>query len=216
MKTNLTTLHNENGTFEMIEPVAGKRPVLAPLKLLLLWATVLILPPFGVQAAAVLTTLDSFGTIQDTNGNSIDGSYPSAALVQGSNGYPYGTTGYGGPYGYADYGPSGYGSVFKISTNGTLTTLYSFGSVQDTNGNALDGELPTALVQGRDGNFYGTTSGGGTHGYAEYGSDYGGTVFKISTNGTLTTLYSFGSVQDANGNALDGELPTALVHSGVS
>jgi uncharacterized repeat protein (TIGR03803 family) len=55
-------------------------------------------------------------------------------------------------------GTNGYGTVFKISTNGALTTLYSF-----TGGN--DGAYPDAgLVQGSDGYFYGTTDGGGTNG----------------------------------------------------
>ena len=67
--------------------------------------------------------------------------------------------------------------MFKISTNGALTTLYSF-----TGGN--DGANPQAgLVQGSDGNFYGTTS-------RRHEGDHG-TVFKISTNGALTSLYSF-------------------------
>jgi uncharacterized repeat protein (TIGR03803 family) len=72
--------------------------------------------------------------------------------------------------------------VFKISTNGVLATLYSFGS-------GSDGANPeAALVQGRDGYFYGTTSGFDI----STGSGYGnGTVFKISTNGALTGLYSF-------------------------
>ncbi len=56
-----------------------------------------------------------------------------------------------------------YGTVFKISTNGVLTSLYSFGSVQDTNGLALDGWGPSGLVQGSDGYFYGTTQYGGTN-----------------------------------------------------
>jgi uncharacterized repeat protein (TIGR03803 family) len=84
--------------------------------------------------------------------------------VQGSDGYFYGTTA-----GYS-------GTVFKISTNGALTTLYSFTY-------ANSGWDPNGLVQGSDGNFYGTTRDGGTYGH--------GTVFRISTNGALTTLYSF-------------------------
>jgi uncharacterized repeat protein (TIGR03803 family) len=65
--------------------------------------------------------------------------------------------------------------VFKITLTGTLTTLHSFDST--------DGDAPRALVQGTDGNFYGTTTQGGANGY--------GTVFKITPSGKLTTLDSF-------------------------
>ena len=137
---------------------------------------------FKISTNGALTSLYSF-----TGGN--DGANPDAGLVQGSDGNFYGTT-YGG-------GTNGYGTVFKISTNGALTSLYSF-----TGGN--DGANPNAgLVQGSDGNFYGTTYSGGTNSY--------GTVFKISTNGALTSLYSFtggndganpdaGLVQGSDGN----------------
>jgi uncharacterized protein (TIGR03437 family) len=67
--------------------------------------------------------------------------------------------------------------VFRITTDGTLTTLYSF------TGNA-DGASPEGLIQASDGNFYGTTLQGG--------ADLDGTVFKITPSGTLTTLHSFG------------------------
>ena len=95
------------------------------------------------------------------------------------------------------------GTVFKISATGALTTLYSF-----TGG--MDGGHPKAgLVQGSDGNFYGTTLFGG---YRNNLNNYGnGTVFKISATGALTTLYSFtggkdggtpyaGLVQGSDGN----------------
>src|SRR5208282_1590558 len=102
-------------------------------------------------------------------------------LVQGSDGYFYGTTTGGGT--------NSEGTVFRISTNGALTILYSFDSVQDTNGLPLDGANPQAgLVQGSDGHFYGTTYGyNGWHPF----TGYYGTVFRISTNGALSTLYSF-------------------------
>jgi uncharacterized repeat protein (TIGR03803 family) len=68
------------------------------------------------------------------------------------------------------------GTVFKVTTNGTLTILVSF--------NYANGAYPDAgLTLGNDGNFYGTTGEGGSNGY--------GTVFKVTTNGTLTTLGGF-------------------------
>src|ERR1039458_5015543 len=65
----------------------------------------------------------------------------------------------------------------------TVQTLYSF--------NGTDGANPAAaLTLGNDGNFYGTTEDGGSNGV--------GTVFKVTTNGTLTTLVSFNN-SGANG-----------------
>jgi uncharacterized repeat protein (TIGR03803 family) len=97
----------------------------------------------------------------------------------------YGTTSAGGTYGY--------GTVFKMTPAGKLTTLYSFCLQSGCD----DGETPTAsLVQGTNGNLYGTTSGGGANG------NYG-TVFEITTTGKLTTLYSFCSVSSCN----DGKNP---------
>jgi uncharacterized repeat protein (TIGR03803 family) len=183
MKTQLTTLHKASRTRELTEPVSGRKPVLA-LLMRLLWAAVLALPVFGAQAAVVFTSLYSF-----TGGN--DGSYPQSALVQGSDNNFYGTT-YGG--GTGGYGWQGNGTVFKISTNGALTTLHSFTGTND-------GASPNGLVLGSDGNFYGTTGGGGTNG--------AGTVFKITTNGALTTLYAFGSITNASGDPLDGATPYA-------
>ena len=109
---------------------------------------------FKISPNGALTNLYSF---TGTN----DGGDPYAGLVQGSDGNFYGTTGEGGT--------NGHGTVFKISPNGAMTTLYSF---QHYN----DGANPDAgLVQGSDGNFYGTTSNGG--------SERRGTVFQISIDG---------------------------------
>ena len=161
-----------------------RKPLAFPLRLL--WAAALVLPTFGAQAAVVLTTLHLF---TGTN----DGANPQAGLAQGSDGYFYGTTTKGGGTNGVGYG--GYGTVFKISTNGELTTLYSFGTITNANGVALDGADPVAgLVQGSDGYFYATTEGGGTNG-VEYGGY--GTVFKISTTGALTSFYSFTGGNDS-------------------
>jgi uncharacterized repeat protein (TIGR03803 family) len=128
---------------------------------------------FRISPGGVLTNLHSFG--------GADGAYPYAALVQGSDGNFYGTTSGSGS------GPSGNGTVFRISPGGVLTNLHSF--------SGSDGANPSAgLVQGRDGNFYGTTPSGGANGY--------GTVFKISSSGGLTTLWSFtNGVDGANSYA---------------
>ncbi len=128
--------------------------------------------------AQTFTTLHSF--------DSTDGSIPKGAPIQATNGKLYGITNSGGT--------NGDGTVFAITTNGTLATLYNFCSQTG----CTDGETPLAsLIQAADGNFYGTTSAGGTNGY--------GTVFQITTGGKLTTLYNFCSQT----NCTDGSAPIA-------
>ena len=188
MKTQARTLLNESRTSATTGTTSGRKPVLVGL-MRFLWAAALGLPALGAQAGVAFSSLHSFGV--STNGN-----IPNAGLVQGSEGFFYGTTGGGGTY-------TNYGTVFKISTNGTFTTLYSFTG-------SSDGANPQArLVQGSDGNFYGTTSGGGTY-MDQYGQGYG-TVFQISSNGLFTSLYSFGDNgygRDPNGlvQGSDGNL----------
>ena len=97
---------------------------------------------------------------------------PAAALFQGTDGNLYGTTARGGVHGN--------GTIFKSTASGTLTTMYSFCSLAS----CADGSSPlAALIQATDGNFYGTTQGGGAYNF--------GTVFKFTPGGTETTLYSF-------------------------
>jgi uncharacterized repeat protein (TIGR03803 family) len=119
---------------------------------------------FKITPSGVLTTLHSF--------NGADGEGPIAGLVQATDGSLYGTT-VGGGNSTCYPSANGCGTIFKITSTGSFATLYNF------QGN--DGSRPYgALVQGSDGNLYGTTTGTG----------YGSTVFKISLSGTLTTLYS--------------------------
>jgi uncharacterized repeat protein (TIGR03803 family) len=124
-----------------------------------------------------------------------DGEEPYGGLVQATNGDLYGITENGGANANS-------GTVFKITPGGTLTTLYSFCSQPE----CTDGELPYGgLVQATDGNLYGTTVLGGA-----YGQPYdkqGGTVFKITPKGELTTLYSFCSQPECT----DGSEPTAAL-----
>src|SRR6202043_232824 len=77
------------------------------------------------------------------------------------------------------------GTIFKIAPNGTLTTLYRFCSQGGSN--CTDGGGPsTGLIQALNGDFYGATAYGGA-----FNSGGGGTVFKMTPSGALTTLYSF-------------------------
>jgi uncharacterized repeat protein (TIGR03803 family) len=122
---------------------------------------------FKITPAGTLTTLYTFCA----QTNCTDGYVPVAGLALGTDGNFYGTTIQGGA--------NNYGTVYKFTPSGALTTLYSFCSQT----NCADGEEPfAALVQGGDRDFYGTTIAGGSGG--------GGTVFKITPEGTLTTLYS--------------------------
>jgi len=127
---------------------------------------------FKMTPGGTLTTLYSFGSPERG-----DGVWPMGGLVLATNGNFYGTTNYLGDCGSCDY-PSG--TVFRITPEGKLTTLYNF--------DFGDGAYPTgALVQGTDGNFYGTTSRGG-----DFAEDWAyGEVFKMTPEGGLTQLHVF-------------------------
>jgi len=134
---------------------------------------------FKISSGATLTTLHSF--------DGTDGAHPTTAgVMQGTDGNFYGTTLYGGA--------NGVGTVFKVTPSGTLTTLHSFCAQSG----CADGYWPyEGLVQATDGNFYGTAHLGGAYS--------GGTVFKITPDGTLTVLYSFCSQSECT----DGQEPFA-------
>ena len=131
---------------------------------------------FKMSPTGALRTLHNFA--------GSDGSQPLAGLAAGSDGNFYGTTNLGGSHNS--------GSVFKISSTGQFTLLHSFCSRTA----CADGQNPYAgLIQATDGNLYGTTLSGGSHG--------DGTVFRISHSGAFTTLYSF----CAHTGCTDGEFP---------
>jgi len=137
---------------------------------------------FKITPSGTLTTLYSFCT----QSGCTDGTYPIGGLVQAANGDLYGTTAFGGDAACSFAGLGGCGTIFKITPSGALTTLYTF----CTQSGCTDGQSPAAgLVQATNGDFYGTTQGGGA-GCLPYSC---GTVFKITPGGTLTTLYSFGT-----------------------
>jgi uncharacterized repeat protein (TIGR03803 family) len=135
--------------------------------------------------AQTITTEHSFTSNLSGNG---DGGIPMAGLVKDSSGNFWGTTSTGGT--------SQDGTVFKITTTGTYTTEHSFTDNLAGNG---DGGTPLAgLVIDSSGNFWGTTSTGGT--------SQDGTVFKITATGTYTTEHSFTDNLAGNG---DGGTPLA-------
>jgi len=142
---------------------------------------------FRISPSGVFTLLYTF-----TGGT--DGSFPAGGVIEGSDGNYYGTTVYGGDINAAGF--TGYGTIFRITPEGVLTTLYTF------LGEDADGASPYAgLVEGSDGNLYGTTNNdevGPTHYFV-------GSVFKLSKTGTgFTTLYHFGGGND--GGNPDGGL----------
>jgi uncharacterized repeat protein (TIGR03803 family) len=194
---------------------------------------------FSLSISGAMETIFTFN---GTNGSVQDGLGITCAVgVQTQAGAIYGTTAGGGAYGY--------GTVFRLNTNGTLTTLYNFDGTKDqgypttgvmlasdgnlygttspgfmgydgtngtvfrvtTNGeftnlcafNGTNGATPlSGLIQGADGNLYGTATTGGAHGL--------GTIFQVTTNGTLTALFSF---DNSTGGGSPGRVLGGLIQA---
>jgi uncharacterized repeat protein (TIGR03803 family) len=157
---------------------------------------------FKLTPAGTLTTLYNFCSLA----NCSDGDYPVSGLVQASDGNFYGATGL--------YSSQGNGTVYKITSSGSLTTLHNFCATSGCS----DGQFSSStLIQAGDGNLYGTTQDGGTNG--------SGTAFQITTSGTLTSLYSFCSTsgcpdgrapQSGLLQATDGNLYGTTARGGTS
>jgi uncharacterized repeat protein (TIGR03803 family) len=129
---------------------------------------------FRITPAGRETVLHSF--------TGSDGAHPYAGLIQGSDGNLYGTTSIGGA--------NGLGTVFQITPAGVETVLHSFAG-------GSDGSEPYAgLIEGSDGNFYGTTELGGLHNLGT--GQNRGTVFRITPAGRETVLYSFAGGSDGS------------------
>ncbi len=158
----------------------------------------------GCGTVFKITLQGKFTSLYSFTGGA-DGQGPIGRLFQGANGNFYGTT--------IESGSGGFGTVFEITPTGKITTLYSFS-------NKSDGAAPYGgVIQTADGTLYGTTSGGGTGAY--------GTVFKLSSNRRLTTLYNFtggsdgaypysGLIQASDGNFYGTTLGGSTTNPGGS
>jgi uncharacterized repeat protein (TIGR03803 family) len=181
--------------------------------LALSWAVVLITGMQALPAQAQLTELYAFQYNPAATSNYPDGANPMAELIQGADGNYYTTTNTGGAgvCGEAQGQIPGCGAVVKITPAGLLSVLYSFPYDVATS-TAPDGWFPQAgLVQGKDGNFYGVATEGGTGGEAcadTTGLSGCGTVFKLTPSGTLTVLHSFCGGSGCGSLATDGAEPT--------
>ncbi len=162
-----------------------------PKALSLFFSLLILLCTLSVNAQDVLMGLTSDGGIEgkgtlysiktDTKAFNVIknfanwGQYPKSDLVKGPDGALYGMTPEGGTYNY--------GTIFRMTTNGTITILKHFDLKPD--GGAPRG----SLILGKDGNFYGLTSNGGAY--------YGGVIFRYNpTTGQYTILKSFNGTPD--------------------
>jgi uncharacterized repeat protein (TIGR03803 family) len=147
----------------------------------------------GSARAANIVALYTF---TNTLPGGVDGGTPLAGLIQASNGVLYGTTLNGGSN-------NGYGTVFKITTNGVFSPVYTFTQT------AVDGGTPwAALLQATNGNFYGTASQGGSNGC--------GSVFRLTSTGAFTELYGFTRIHTALLTNAEGGNPTAPLVQGTN
>ena len=139
---------------------------------------------YRVTPAGKITALYNFCS----QPNCADGEGPFSAPVLGSDGNLYGVTPYGGSDAAINYGS---GTVYKMTLGGKITTLYTFCKATP----CPDGQYPTGIILGSDGNFYGTTMQGGQFNHGE--------IFSISSGGKLKVLHSF----CASAKCIDGAYP---------
>jgi uncharacterized repeat protein (TIGR03803 family) len=122
----------------------------------------------GAGTVLVMTPMGEVSILHEFTGGN-DGGSPATALIQGADGGFYGAT--------LNGGANGLGTIFRITSEGTLATLHAFVSGAEASSPA------GALLELSDGTFYGTSATGGTSNQ--------GSLFRLVPGGSLTTLYSF-------------------------
>jgi uncharacterized repeat protein (TIGR03803 family) len=135
---------------------------------------------FRMTPSGKITSIYSFCS----KANCVDGQYPTTGTVLGKDGNLYGVTYQGGS--------ATFGTIYKLTLNGKITTVYTFTCPELR---CADGQYPTGISLGNDGNFYGTTSGGG--------ASLLGVLFKLTPGGKFTLLHTFCS----SVNCADGQIP---------
>src|SRR6202453_4976710 len=139
-----------------------------------------LLASIFLVAIAIAAPAQTVSTIYQFSSGS-NPNLPAGVMAQGQDGNFYGITLSGGT--------ANQGVIYKISSEGAITSLYSMAQ--------SDGTTCSGLNLGTDGNFYGTCHNGGANGY--------GTLFKVTSAGVLTVLHNFA----AQGSTSDGCEPLA-------
>ena len=138
---------------------------------------------------AVRAQAQTYTTLAEFDGS--NGSSPAGSLTQATDGNFYGVTRFGGAFNE--------GSVFRVTPDGKITSIYSFCSQT----NCTDGAAPlSGPILASDGNLYGITRGGGA-------SNSAGTFYRITLDGALTTLYTFCTTSGCP----DGAVPNGIIQA---
>lgn len=125
----------------------------------------------GCGAVYRINNQSKFTTVHRFVGKA-DGCHPASDMINGGDGYLYGTTRSGGQFGA--------GIVFRMDIQGNLATLASFGSRRNAR---VPADPIGRLVRLEDGRIFGVTYRGGQNGW--------GTVYQLSPNGSITVLHAF-------------------------
>jgi len=162
---------------------------------------------FTVTSQGTFNDLYSFCYSSIQGCSALYGANPRG-MILGRDGNFYGVTFDGGTNTNIEACPSGCGTVFKITRGGTVSLVYDFCAQLG----CTDGAAPTSLLQGPDGNFYGTTYLAGANtstARCPIAPYYCGTIFKLTPQGVLTTLYNFCSQKNCDDGGAGGSLLVA-------
>jgi uncharacterized repeat protein (TIGR03803 family) len=140
---------------------------------------------FRVTPGGEISSVYSFCSVADC----ADGEHTTAPIL-GSDGNLYGVSSGGSNYTWS-------GALYRLTLEGQLTTLYTF----CPKANCVGSEIPNGIIEGSDGNFYGTTFGAG--------ANDAGSVFQVSSTGKFKLLHSF-----CGGDCAEGDGPLALPMQG--